>query len=55
MWTRMPLRKFSIDNRYANRRNAKIYKIMPHCLSLDMTTTFGLTLLMQSRWIQKRL
>jgi hypothetical protein len=30
MWTRMPLRKFSIDNRYANRRNAKIYKIMPH-------------------------
>ena len=26
----MPLRKFSIDNRYANRRNAKIYKIMPH-------------------------
>ena len=55
MWTRMPLRKFSIDNRYANRRNAKIYKIMPHLFVLDTTTTFGLTLLMQSRWTQERL
>jgi len=30
IWTPMPLRKFTIDMEYANRRNAKIYKIMPH-------------------------
>ena len=30
IWTPMTLRKFSIDREYANRRNAKIYKVLPH-------------------------
>ena len=30
IWSPMPLRIFSIDREYANRRNAKIYKILPH-------------------------
>ena len=30
IWTPMPLRKFTIDREYTNRRNAKVYKILPH-------------------------
>lgn len=30
VWNQKPLLHFSQDSKYANRRNAKIYKIMPH-------------------------
>ena len=30
MWTPLPVSTFSCDYRYANRRNAKVYKVLPH-------------------------
>lgn len=30
IWTPLPVSKFSCDYRYANRRNAKVYKVLPH-------------------------
>jgi len=34
-WTQLPALDFSLDSLYRNRRNAKIYKIMPHLFFPD--------------------